>query len=144
MFMYYYYYYVPFWVFCFIVFFCVLFVCKCVLYYCHRVSTQLQSTNISHHIISHHTMYQKWSAYRQVSTHSGTTTHLFCRWCAVCLSGPAALTDGQLLRRWPHLQSCRYVHSSRSIRGHYQAGKLFASVSHAFSIVTQNTNPEKS
>jgi hypothetical protein len=39
--------YVPFWVFCFIVFFCVLFVCKCVMYCRQRVSTQLQLRNIS-------------------------------------------------------------------------------------------------
>jgi len=50
---------------------------------------------ISYHIITCHTIYQKWSAYRQVSTHSGTTIHLFCRCYAVCFSGPAVLTDGR-------------------------------------------------
>jgi len=40
--------YVPFWVFCFMLFY-VLFVSKCVLYYCHRLSIQLQ-LNISYHI----------------------------------------------------------------------------------------------
>jgi hypothetical protein len=41
--------YVPFWIFCFIVFFSVLFVCKCVPNYWHRISTQFQLTNISYH-----------------------------------------------------------------------------------------------
>ena len=47
--------YVPFWVFCFILFFlCIVFV-KCVLYYCHWVSTQLQLTN-TYHIIPYQTL----------------------------------------------------------------------------------------
>jgi hypothetical protein len=76
----------------------------------------LLNHHISYHIISYHIIHQKWSAYRQVSRHSGT--HNRCCTYAVSPSSRAVLTDKQLLQRRTYLQSCRYVHSPRSLRGH--------------------------